>query len=151
MIDLFSRLIVGWAMAQHMRAELVVEALQVGLQRRRPARGLIHHSDQGSQYVALAFGQEARDARIAQSMGSKGDCYDNAVAESFFATFKKERVHRQPWPTRGEVRTATFEYVGSWYNRRRRHSTLDYLSLLEFEEQRARGESGLIAPAGAAA
>ncbi len=98
MIDLFSRLIVGWAMAQHMRAELVVEALQVGLQRRRPARGLIHHSDQGSQYVALAFGQEARDARIAQSMGSKGDCYDNAVAESFFATFKKERVHRQPWP-----------------------------------------------------
>jgi putative transposase len=150
-MDLFSRMIVGWAMAEHMRAELVVEALQMGLKRRRPERGLIHHSDQGSQYVALAFGQQARDAGIAQSMGSKGDCYDNAVAESFFATYKKERVHRQPWPTRRELRTATFEYIEGWYNRRRRHSTLGYLTPVEHEEQWARRESGLIAPAGAAA
>jgi putative transposase len=84
--DAYSRAIVGWSMAEHMRAELVVDALQMAVARRRPEPGLIHHSDQGSQYVSLAFGQAARDAGIARSMGSKGDCHDNAVAESFFAT-----------------------------------------------------------------
>ena len=103
--DAFSRAIVGWAMAEHMRAELVVDALQMALARRQPERGLIHHSDQGSQYVSLAFGQQARDAGIAVSMGSKGDCFDNAVAESFFATLKKELVHRRSWPTRRELRS----------------------------------------------
>jgi putative transposase len=92
--DACSRRIVGWSMADHVRAELVVDALQMAVHRRRPAAGLIHHSDQGSQYVSLAFGQAARDAGIARSMGSRGDCYDNAVAESFFATLKKELVHR---------------------------------------------------------
>jgi hypothetical protein len=87
--DVFSRRIVGWGMADHMRSELVVDALQMALGRRRPAPGLIHHSDQGSQFVWLAFGQAARAAGIAQSMGSRGDCYDNAVAESFFATSSK--------------------------------------------------------------
>jgi transposase InsO family protein len=90
-----SRRIVGWSMAEHMRSELVTDALNMAVQRRRPEPGLVHHSDQGSQYVSLGFGQSARDAGIAISMGSKGDAYDNAVAESFFATLKKELIHRQ--------------------------------------------------------
>ena len=131
--DAYSRMIVGWAMAEHMRAELVVDALKMGLHRRRPERGLIHHSDLGSQYVSLAFGQQARDAGIAVSMGSRGDAYDNAVAESFFATIKKELVHRQPWPSRRDLSSAVFEYIEAFYNRKRRHSTLDYLSPEEFK------------------
>jgi putative transposase len=107
--DAFSRMIVGWAMAEHMRAELVLDALQMGVHRRRPEEGLIHHSDLGSQHVSLAFGQQARDAGIAVSMGSRGDAYDNAVAESFFATLKKELVHRQPWPNRRDLGAAVFE------------------------------------------
>lgn len=99
--DAFSRRIVGWSMADHMRSELVVDALQMGIARRRPKPGLVHHSDQGSQFVSLAFGQAAGEAGIARSMGSRGDCFDNAVAESFFATLKKELVHRRSWPTAG--------------------------------------------------
>jgi putative transposase len=132
--DAFSRAIVGWSMADHMRAELVVDALQMGLARRKPDAGLIHHSDQGSQYVSLAFGQQARDAGIAMSMGSKGDCFDNAAAESFFATLKKELVHRHSWPSRQKLRSAVFDYIESFYNRERRHSTLGYLSPREFEK-----------------
>jgi putative transposase len=132
--DAYSRRIVGWSMADHMRAELVVDALQMGLARRRPDPGLIHHSDQGSQFVSLAFGQKARDAGIAVSMGSKGDCYDNAVAESFFATIKKELVHRRTWPTRRELTSEIFEYIEAFYNPTRRHSTLGYLSPAQFEE-----------------
>ena len=109
--DAYSRRIVGWSMADHMRAELVVDALQMALARRRPGPGLIHHSDQGSQFVSLAFGQKARDAGIAVSMGSKGDAYDNAVAESFFATLKKELVRRRSWPTRRELISEVFEYI----------------------------------------
>jgi len=131
--DLYSRRIVGWAMADHMRAELVVDALQMALARRRPAPGLIWHSDQGSQFVSLAFGQQARAAGIAQSMGSRGDCYDNAVAESFFATIKKELIHRRSWPTRAELSTEVFDYIETFYNRQRRHSTLGQLSPVEFE------------------
>lgn len=134
--DAFSRMIVGWAMAEHMRAELVVDALKMGLHRRRPDPGLVHHSDLGSQYVSLAFGQQARDAGIAVSMGSRGDAYDNAVAESFFATLKKELVHRQTWPTRRELSAAVFEYIEGFYNRQRRHSTLGYLTPEEFESRR---------------
>jgi transposase InsO family protein len=102
-------------MADHLRTELVTAALQMAVARRRPAPGLIHHSDQGSQYVALGFGQQARDAGIAVSMGSKGDCYDNAVAESFFATLKKELVHRRSWPTRRELTSEVFEYIEAFY------------------------------------
>ena len=131
--DAFSRRIVGWAMADHMRSELVVDALQMALARRRPGPGLIHHSDQGSQFVSLAFGQQARDAGIAVSMGSRGDAYDNAVAESFFATLKKELVRRRSWPTRRELIGEVFDYIETFYNAARRHSTLGYLSPAQFE------------------
>jgi putative transposase len=133
--DAYSRRIVGWSMADHMRAELVVDALQMAITRRRPAPGLIHHSDQGAQYVSLAFGQAARDAGIARSMGSKGDCFDNAVAESFFATLKKELVHRRSWPTRRELTGEIFEYIEAFYNRIRRHSTLEMLSPADYENR----------------
>jgi len=133
--DVFSRRIVGWSMADHMRTELVTDALEMALAQRRPAPGLIWHSDQGSQFVSLAFGQQARAAGIAQSMGSRGDCYDNAVAESFFATLKKELVHGRSWPSKAELRTEVFEYVEVFYNRRRRHSTLGFLSPAQFEDQ----------------
>lgn len=133
--DTFSRRIVGWSMAEHMRAELVVDALKMAISRRRPDPGLVHHSDQGSQYVSLAFGQQARDAGIAVSMGSRGDCFDNAVAESFFSTLKKELVHRQTWKTRRELGAAVFEYIEVFYNRERRHSTLGYLSPEQYENR----------------
>jgi putative transposase len=94
-----------------MRSTLVVDALQMALARRRPGPGLIHHSDQGSQYVSLAFGRAARQAGIAISMGSRGDAYDNAVAETFFATLKKELVNRRSWPSRLELQSAVFEYI----------------------------------------
>jgi putative transposase len=131
--DIYSRRIVGWSMADHMRTELVTDALQMALAKRRPAPGLIWHSDQGSQFVSLAFGQQARAAGIAQSMGSRGDCYDNAVAESFFATLKKELIHGRSWPSKAELRTEVFEYIEVFYNRRRRHSTLGFLSPAQFE------------------
>jgi putative transposase len=132
--DLYSRIIVGWQLAEHMRSELVVDALRMGVHRRRPGPGLVHHSDQGSQYVSLAFGQAARDAGIAVSMGSRGDCFDNAVAESFFSTLKKELIRREgPFPTRADLRLALFEYIEAFYNRQRRHSTLGYLSPEQYE------------------
>jgi putative transposase len=113
--DLFSRRIVGWAMAPHMRQELVVAALEMAVRRRRPAQGTIHHSDHGGQYIGLTFGQSCHDAGIAQSMGAVGSCFDNAVAETFFATLTKEMLlHDAPqggWPTRAELRSAVFEYV----------------------------------------
>jgi putative transposase len=131
--DAYSRRIVGWSMADHMRAELVVDALTMAVHRRRPDPGVIHHSDQGSQYVSLGFGQAARDAGIAISMGSRGDAYDNAVAESFFATLKKELVHRRSWQTKRELGSAVFEYIEAFYNRERRHSTLGMLSPAQYE------------------
>ena len=133
--DLYSRLIVGWQLTEHMRAELVVDALQMALHRRRPGPGLIHHSDQGGQFVSLSFGQTARDAGIAVSMGSRGDCFDNAVAESFFATFKKELIRREgPFATRADLRLAAFDYIEAFYNRQRRHSTLGYFSPEQYEK-----------------
>jgi putative transposase len=131
--DLYSRRIVGWSMADHMRTELVVDALQMALEHRRPEPGLVHHSDQGSQYVSLAFGQTARAAGIAQSMGSRGDCYDNAVAESFFATLKKELVHRRSWPQKAELRSEVFDYIEVFYNRQRRHGSLGKRSPVDYE------------------
>ena len=131
--DLYSRRIVGWSMADHMRTELVTDALAMALMRRRPDRGLIWHSDQGGQFVSLAFGQQARAAGIAQSMGSRGDCFDNAVAESFFATLKKELIHRRTWPTKAELRTEVFDYIEVFYNRQRRHKTLGQRSPADFE------------------
>jgi putative transposase len=135
--DLFSRLIVGWSMADHLRAELVVDALEMAVARRRPDPGLVHHSDQGCQYTAVLFGKRCAKAGIEISMGSVGDCYDNAVCETFHATIKKEKIYRQSWPTRAEARTAVFAYIEGWYNPRRRHSTLAYLSPIEFERHYA--------------
>jgi putative transposase len=133
--DLYSRMVVGWQLAEHMRSELVVDALQMAIHRRRPQAGLVHHSDQGSQYVSLAFGQAARDAGIAVSMGSRGDCFDNAVAESFFSTVKKEFIRREsPFATRADLRLSLFDYIESFYNRQRRHSTLGYLSPEQYEK-----------------
>jgi putative transposase len=133
--DLFSRLIVGWSMADHLRSELVVDALEMALARRRPDPGLIHHSDHGCQFTAVLFGKRCAKAGIEISMGSVGDCYDNAVCETFHATIKKEKIYRQSWPTRAAARTAIFGYIEGWYNPRRRHSTLAYLSPTEFERQ----------------
>ena len=131
--DLYSRRIVGWSMADHMRAELVTDALEMAIKRRRPEPGLIHHSDQGSQYVSLAFGQKARDHGIARSMGKVGTAYDNSVAETFFATLKKELIYRRKWPERQELKTEVFEYIEGFYNRKRRHSRLGWISPAEFE------------------
>lgn len=133
MQDAYSRRIVGWAMTEHMRTELVADALQMAVHRRRPEPGLVHHSDQGSQYVALGFGQQARDAGNRSLDGVQCDAYDNAVAESFFATIKKELVHRQSWPSRRDLSSAVFDYIEAFYNRQRRHSTLGYLSPEEYE------------------
>jgi putative transposase len=134
-LDAFSRRVVGWAMAEHLRAELVVDALEMALWNRRPPAGLIHHSDHGSQYTSLAFGQRCRKAGIALSMGSVGDCYDNAMAESFFATLECELVDRSRWRTRSEARMAVFDYLEGFYNPRRRHSALGYFSPAEFERR----------------
>ncbi len=132
--DAYSRRIVGWSMTDHMRSDLVVDALNMAIARRHPDAGLIHHSDQGSQFVSLAFGQACGKAGIARSMGSRGDCFDNAVAESFFATLKKELVRRRSWPTREELRIAVFDYIEIFYNATRRHSTLGMLSPAQFEK-----------------
>ncbi|MGH3641159.1 MAG: IS3 family transposase [Mycobacterium sp.] len=142
--DLFSRRIVGWAMAPHMRSELVVDALQMAVARRRPAKGTVHHSDHGGQYIGLTFGQTCHDAGIAQSMGAVGSCFDNAVAETFFATLTKETLlHDAPkrgWATRAELRSAVFEYIEGFYNPTRLHSTLGMRSPAEFEADHAAGD-----------
>lgn len=134
-LDAYSRRIVGWAMADHLRAELVVEALGMALGNRRPAPGLIHHSDHGVQYTSLAFGRRCREAGIARSMGSVGDCFDNALAETFFATLECELVARSRWRTHAEARMAVFDFIEAFYNPRRRHSALAYLSPVEYERR----------------
>ena len=134
-LDAFSRRVVGWAMADHLRTELVTDALALALGNRRPPAGLVHHADRGCQYTSLAFGATLRAAAILPSTGSVGDCYDNAVAERFFATLKVELLHRHPWPTHVAAQLAIFEFIEVWYNRRRRHSTLSYRSPLEYEER----------------
>ena len=132
-LDAFSRRVVGWAIADRLRTELVIDALVMALRHRKPKAGLIHHSDHGCQYTALAFGQRLQENGLVPSMGSVGDCFDNAVAESFFATLKVELLHRQVWPTRAAARLAIFEFIEVWYNRRRRHSTLGYATPTDYE------------------
>jgi putative transposase len=135
-LDAFSRRVVGWAMADHLRTELVLDALELALRRRRPAAGLVHHSDRGCQYTSLAFGRRLAASGLVPSMSRTGDCWDNAVAESFFATLKRElvdRPDRAPWPDRAAARQALFEYVEVFYNRQRRHSTLRYMSPAAYE------------------
>jgi len=134
-LDGCSRKVVGWAMADHLRAELALDAFQMALQRRQPARGLICHSDRGSQYTAGVYTQALEAAGARQSMGRVATCFDNAACESFFATLKTELVHTRAWPTRQVARTAIYEYIEVFYNRRRRHSSLDYLSPAEYESR----------------
>ena len=133
-IDCYSRRCVGWAMAEHMRAELVVEALEMAVWQRKPDPGLIHHSDQGSQFTALIFGQRCHQAGIDRSMGARGCALDNAVSEAFFASLKKEKLNRRSWPTRQAARNAVFSWIEGWYNPRRPHSTLGYLSPNNYEQ-----------------
>ena len=132
-LDVYSRRIIGWAMADHLRTELVIEAVEMALwQRRPPGAGVIHHSDQGSQYTSLAFGQRLRDAGLVASTGSRGDCFDNAMAESCFATLECELLARQSFPTRNAARLALFDYIEGFYNTHRRHSALGYLSPMAY-------------------
>jgi putative transposase len=133
-LDAYSRRLVGWSMATHLRAELVVDALEMAIWRRKPAKGLIHHSDQGVQYTSLSFGKRLEEAGIVASMGSVGTAYDNAMAESFVATLKIELLYREHWPSREAVRIAIFEYLESFYNRQRLHSALGYMSPVDYEE-----------------
>jgi len=133
-LDACSRRVVGWAMAEHLRSELAIEAVEMALWRRHPT-GVIHHSDQGSQYTSLAFGRRLREAGMRPSMGSRGDCFDNAMAESFFATLECELLVRHRFPTRTVARLALFDYIEGFYNTHRRHSALDYLSPAAFERR----------------
>ena len=145
-MDCFSRRIVGWALADHLRAELVIDALEMAVARRRPDRGLVHHSDQGSQYTSLVFTRRCSSVGIDVSMGSRGDCFDNSAIESFHATLKKDLIHRRSWPTKTDARTAIFGYIEAFYNRRRRHSRLGMRSPADFETSTLiNGEAGLAA------
>ena len=131
-LDAFSRRVVGWSMANHLRTQLVLDALDMALWQRRPD-GVIHHSDQGSQYTSLAFGKRCRDAGVRPSTGSVGDCYDNAMCESFFATLECELLERRRFRSHAEARMAVFEFIEGWYNPRRRHSAIGYLSPVNYE------------------
>jgi len=134
-IDVASRRVVGWSMADHIRAELVCDALGMAIEHRRPG-ALIFHSDRGCQYTSGEFASLCEDQAVTQSMSRPGQCWDNAVAESFFAALKNELIYRNVWATRAEARRATFEYIEVFYNRRRRHSSLSYLSPASYEATR---------------
>ena len=133
-IDVWSRRVVGWSIGEHMRTELVLAALNMAVTQRRP-EAVIHHSDQGSQYTSLAFGKRCDEMGVRPSMGSVGDAYDNAMAESFFASLECELLNRRSFKTKIEARLAVFTWIEGWYNPRRRHSALGYLSPKNFEEQ----------------
>jgi transposase InsO family protein len=134
-LDLCSRGIVGWAMSERITRQLPLDALGMALARRRPSPGLLHHSDRGSQYASGDYQTHLARHGFVGSMSRRGDCWDNAVAESFFATLKVELVHDALWPTRAAARGAVFEYIEVFYNRQRRHSSLGFLSPLAFESQ----------------
>lgn len=134
-LDLASRRCVGWAMRDTMEVDLVVSALRMARDARHPAPGLIFHSDRGSQYASAAYRTELATHGMQASMSGKGDCYDNAVAESFFATLEFELLMRHDWHTRADARRAIFRYIETWYNRKRRHSTLGYVSPAAYEAQ----------------
>jgi putative transposase len=125
-VDTYSRRVEDWSMRDDLQAELVVDALEMAVWRRQPPAGLVHHSDRGSQYTSWAIGRSLRDCGILQSMGSRGDAYDNAQAESFMSTLKTELIDRRSWPTRDDARRAIFDYIEGWYNPHRRHSALGY-------------------------
>jgi transposase InsO family protein len=132
-LDLYSRRVVGWSMRPHLRAELACEALEMALQSRRPGPGLLHHSDRGVQYASEAYRRRLSEVKIEPSMSRAGDCYDNAVTESFFGTLKTELVNHERYATHEEARRSLFEWIEVFYNRQRRHSSLGYLSPEAFE------------------
>jgi len=139
-IDAYSRKVVGWSMSEQMTTELVLAALNMALHTRRPD-SVIHHSDQGSQYTSIAFGSRCREMGVRPSMGTVGDAYDNAMAESFFASLECELIARRRWTSKNEAKTAVFTWIEGWYNPRRLHSALNYLSPIQFEEkQRANND-----------
>jgi transposase InsO family protein len=133
-IDLFSRKVVGWSMSERMTADLVVNAFRMALFRQKRKAPKLVHSDRGSQYASAAFRKELKAHRCKQSMSRKGDCWDNAVAESFFGILKTELVHNEKYQTREQARLSVFDYIETFYNRRRLHSYLNYLSPEEFEK-----------------
>ena len=137
-MDVWSRKIVGWKMATHLRTELVLDAIDMAIRQRQPV-GVIHHSDRGSQYTSLAFGQRCKAANVRPSMGSVGDSYDNAMAESFFATLETELIWRNTFRTRAQAEMATFEFIEGWYNPSRRHSALGYKSPINYERTATEG------------
>jgi len=134
-IDLYSRRVVGWAYASHMRAELVIKALKRAIELRRPPSGMIVHTDRGSQYASAAYRELLRQHSLRQSMSGTGNCYDNAVAESFFASLKKECVSRRTFATRTEAFDAIHGYIEGFYNPRRLHSGLGYMSPINYEQK----------------
>jgi putative transposase len=134
-LDLFSRKVVGWAMQPYLDRRLVLAAIHMAIEARRPAPGLVHHSDRGVQYACDEYQRVLAEAGIMASMSRKADCWDNAVVESFFSTLKQELVYRRAFATHTEARSAIFEYVEGFYNRRRSHSTLGYLSPAEYERR----------------
>jgi len=144
-LDVFSRRVVGWAMASHLRTELVLQALNMALWQRQPEE-VVHHSDQGCQYTSLAFSGRCEEAGVRPSMGSVGDCYDNAMAESFFATLECELLDRTTFRSRAEAERAIFEFIEGWYNPHRRHSSLGYQSPINFERLQAQHKGGAHAP-----
>jgi len=137
-LDAFSRRIVGWAMAEHLRTELVLAALNMAIGQRH-GKGVVHHSDHGTQYTSIAFGLRCKEAKIRPSMGTVGDAYDNAMCESFFATLECELLDRVSFRTPAEARLAVFDFIEGWYNPRRRHSSLDYLSPMVYERRHGMG------------
>ncbi len=133
-IEVFSRKVVGWAFGVHMTADLVIDALNMALAARKPSN-VIHHSDQGSQYTSVAFGQRCKMMGVRPSMGTVGDAYDNAMAESFFASLECELIDRRSWKSKTEARLAVFTWIESWYNPVRRHSAIGYQSPINFEKE----------------
>ena len=132
-MDAYSRLIIGWSIDSHMRTELVTDALGMAIMRRKPENNTILHSDHGSQYTSWAFGQRLRTAGLLASMGTVGDCYDNAMMESFWGTLQLEVLDQKQWQTRDELANAIFEWIECWYNPKRRHSSIGMHSPVTFE------------------
>jgi putative transposase len=138
-LEIHSRKIVGWSMDSHMRTELMVDALEIAVWRHKPSVGLVHHSDRSVQYTAISFGKRLEGVGIVPSMGRPGTALDNAMEESFIVTLKTELVHRRHFPIREVARSAIFEYLEGFYNRRRLHSALSYRSPVDYEEATMEG------------